>query len=449
MFGLGILISIIIISYVLYKLFNLPQFASPIFYLVLIFSCFVFILFLLFGLKKFSESLKISLSKFFFIIFIIAYGSEIYLENIYKKKLPMQNRNISDQLNISYDKRGKLEVLKDFKDSGINAFPNISSSGFIGFNYINGFNSKKGKIYPFGSISNSVTVYSNVIGNYVFGETDEYGFNNPKGKYKENKVDIMVAGNQNVGHGEVNINETLSSALDEINFNTISIASADSGPLIQLASIKEYAEPIKPKILLWAYSFNDMNNLSEEFKSPLLRKYLNDNNFSQKLISRQKEINEVLLKYIQNEWKNEREMNEKNLKKEAKKFTNYSLIRIVKLYNLRKSFNLTPETKKIEKKWQLIENNDRQQREDLRKDKYIKTKANFKKILKKSKETVSNWDGKMYFLYLPSFERYSKTNKKDPNFHLEISSAKELNIPVIDIHKEVFAFHLILYLFFY
>ena len=47
----------------------------------------------------------------------------------------------------------------------------------------------------------------------------------------------------------------------------------------------------------------------------------------------------------------------------------------------------------------------------------------------------------MYFLYLPSFERYSKTNKKDPNFHLEISSAKELNIPVIDIHKEVFAFH--------
>ena len=49
-----------------------------------------------------------------------------------------------------------------------------------------------------------------------------------------------------------------------------------------------------------------MNNLSEEFKSPLLRKYLNDNNFSQKLISRQKEINEVLLKYIQNEWKNER-----------------------------------------------------------------------------------------------------------------------------------------------
>ena len=78
--------------------------------------------------------------------------------------------------------------------------------------------------------------------------------------------------------------------------------------------------------------------------------------------------------------KNEREMNEKNLKIEAKKFTNYSLIRIVKLYNLRKSFNLTPETKKIEQRRLLIENNDRQQREDLRKDKYIKTKANLKKF---------------------------------------------------------------------
>ena len=362
MFGLGILTSIIIISYVLYKLFNLPQFASQVFYLILIFFCVVFILFLGFGIKKFSESLKISLSILFFIIGIIAYGSEIYLENIYKKKVNMQKRILLDELNIPYDERGKLEVLKELKDSGINAFPNISSSGFIGFNYINGFTSKKGKIYPFGSISDSVTVYNNSAGNYVIGETDEYGFNNPKGKFKENKVDIMIAGNQNVGYGEVKINETLSSALNEINFTTISIASADSGPLIQLASIKEYAEPIKPKILLWAYSFNDINNIREEFKSPLLRKYLNDNNFSQKLISRQKEINEVLLKYIQNEWKNERENNEKNIKIETKRLRSHSLIKIMKLYNLRKSFNLTPETKTIKQERLKVEKSDRKKK---------------------------------------------------------------------------------------
>ena len=63
-------------------------------------------------------------------------------------------------------------------------------------------------------------------------------------------------------------------------------------------------------------------------------------------------------------------------------------------------------------------------KERFKKDKYIKTKANFKKILKKSKETVSNWDGKMYFLYLPSFERYSKTNKKIQIFILKYQVQK-------------------------
>ena len=441
MFRLGILISIIITSYVLYKLYNLPQFASLVFYLILILSCVIFILFLGFGLKKFSESLKVNLSILFFIICIIIYGLEIYLENLNKEKIPMQNRIRAEKMNLPYDERGKLEVLKDFKDSGIDAFPNISPSGFIGFNYINGFTSKKGKIYPLGSISNSETVYSNPDGKYVIGETDKYGFNNPKGKYKENKVDIMITGNQNVGYGEVKIDETLSSALDKINFTTISIASADSAPLIQLASIKEYAESLKPKILLWAYSLNDINNLSEELKSPLLRKYLNDNNFSQKLILRQEEINEVLLKYIQNEWKNERENNKKNLESASKKLIYTSLIRIMKLYNLRKSINLTPQTHAIKQKQLILEKNDRQKRKDLREKIYIKSKSNFKKILKKSKETISNWDGKMYFLYLPSFERYSITNKKNPNFNLEISTANDLDIPVIDIHKEVFALH--------
>ena len=54
---------------------------------------------------------------------------------------------------------------------------------------------------------------------------------------------------------------------------------------------------------------------------------------------------------------------------------------------------------------------------------------------------VSGWGGKMYFVYLPAHSRYS-TGKEHINREFVIQTATELDIPVIDIHKEVFAPHL-------
>ncbi len=64
----------------------------------------------------------------------------------------------------------------------------------------------------------------------------------------------------------------------------------------------------------------------------------------------------------------------------------------------------------------------------------------FKDILQKSKQMVSDWDGKMYFVYLPEFARYSIGNE-DPNRDFVLRTATELDIPIIDIHKEVFDPH--------
>ena len=54
---------------------------------------------------------------------------------------------------------------------------------------------------------------------------------------------------------------------------------------------------------------------------------------------------------------------------------------------------------------------------------------------------VLDWDGKMYFVYLPGFERYS-TGNEDSNRNFVMQTATELDIPIIDIHKEVFDPHL-------
>ena len=64
----------------------------------------------------------------------------------------------------------------------------------------------------------------------------------------------------------------------------------------------------------------------------------------------------------------------------------------------------------------------------------------FRDILQKSRQMVSNWNGKMYFVYLPAFVRYS-TGNEDPNRNFVMRTATELDIPIIDIHKEVFDPH--------
>ena len=60
--------------------------------------------------------------------------------------------------------------------------------------------------------------------------------------------------------------------------------------------------------------------------------------------------------------------------------------------------------------------------------------------MKNSKQIVSGWGGKFYFVYLPWIDRY--LNKENEKFQETVlQSATELDIPIIDIHKEVFSIH--------
>ena len=77
------------------------------------------------------------------------------------------------------------------------------------------------------------------------------------------------------------------------------------------------------------------------------------------------------------------------------------------LYNLRKRINLKPTTTPI-----------------------------FRDILQKSKQMISGWNGKMYFVYLPITYRYL-TGNEHPNRDFVMQTATELDIPIIDIHREV------------
>jgi len=405
-FVLGILYSILLVVYAIYKIYNPAEHVSPAFYIISILCGGVFVALFILGLKRLSNNLKVNLSILFFTTGIAVYGFEIYLQ-FSRVEIETQRKVIAKQMGVPYDTRTEMEVLYDLRDSGVEAYPNIFPYTFI---VSNGLTTKKNRIYPLGTISNSTTILANESGYYPIIETDEHGFNNPKGLYSENKVDIVLIGDSMTEGKCVHSNENIGAVLRQLDFNARGVGKGGNGPLLELASLTEYAKPFKPKIVLWLYYINDFKGLEREMNSSILRKYLNEDDYSQNLISRQEEIDGVLINYVQVKWKKKKTM---LLKK------TWDAKRIIKLYNLRKRINLIPTTTpNITPAHTSI----------------------FRDILSKSKQMVSGWGGKMYFVYLPSFARYS-TGNEDSNRNFVMRTATELDIPIIDIHKEVFDPH--------
>ena len=60
----------------------------------------------------------------------------------------------------------------------------------------------------------------------------------------------------------------------------------------------------------------------------------------------------------------------------------------------------------------------------------------FKQILQLTKKLTITNNSKLYFIYLPQYSRY--TNYYNKSYNLVENIVSELNIPFIDIHKEVF-----------
>ena len=415
-FKLGILLSIILVIFAAFKIFYPSPYSTLTFYIVsMIFGIIFAILFSL-GLKKLNNDIKINLSVLFFTIGITIYGIEIYL-NFFSKKI-YSSEIIAEQLGIPYDKRTRLEVLTDLSDSGIEVYPNPSSMQN---------QTDNGKIiFNFGGISNITTILPNESGFYPVIETDEHGFNNPKGLYLKDEVDIMLIGDSYSEGYSVHPNKTIASVLRQLGFNTISIGRAGNGPLREFASLKEYAKPLKPKIVLWQYCLNDLAELEREIELSIFKKYLYEDNYSQKLISRQKEIDKFLINFAQAEWEKEmdNEVKQKNkmnisTKNKEHEIGNHIIIKILKLSKLREMIKLVPVVTSVPK---------------------ATPSPIFRDILQKSKQLVSSWGGKMYFVYLPDFKRYS-TGEKNPDINFIMQTATDLGVPIINIHKEIFLSH--------
>lgn len=390
-------LTIILIISILISFFALTQIVTKInitknFYIFCLALSICNFIFVFFALNRFNANLKFSISLAFLVILFFIYSFEIYFQLF--KKNPVEVT--AKKYGIDFDDRTKKEVLNDLSKENENVFPSINPNIFVGSNGLK-FNGEK-TIFPLGTVSESITILSNEAGFYPIIKTDEHGFHNPKNLYVEDKIDLALIGDSFVEGYSVNSENNISSLLRKSNYETINLGKASNGPLIELAILKEYALPIRPKTVLWFYfAENDMGDLTHELNSDFLKQYLTKKNYSQKLISKQREIDQSLINFITLRTINAEISNFQKLKNKV--------LKTIKLDSLRTIFNLKPN--------------------------YVQL-STLSEILDLSNRTVQSWGGKFYFVYLPA--------RGHTHFLREelIDMVKNLKIPIIDLKKEVF-----------
>ena len=257
-----ILISFWSIKQINYFIDTLSIFKNISLFFILIFL----IVLLLSFLCIFNRINRTKFLQYFFIVFFSFFVSnlffDLYLDNSYKKKSDFNLKSIEIKNSKKFDLRTQKEVVLDLQKQFSNVYPVTFPKHKL--NKIK----NTSELFPLSGISKSKTVFCNESGEYSIYKSDRYGFNNKDIIYEKfDKKRIMLIGDSFVHGACVNEDENISSYLNKLNIYSFSISYGGNGPLLELASLVEYINIIKPEVIIWFYSENDLFDLNQEKKS--------------------------------------------------------------------------------------------------------------------------------------------------------------------------------------
>ena len=130
-------------------------------------------------------------------------------------------------------------------------------------------------------------------------ETDEHGFFNPPGLWGRSDVSVAAVGDSFTAGSCVPFESSLVADLRPRFPDAVNLGMPGNGPLLMLATVREYLPALRPREVLWChYAGNDLLDLRREKGHPLLRRYLEDG-FSQALLRKQEAIDGALDDYLE------------------------------------------------------------------------------------------------------------------------------------------------------
>ena len=261
------------------------------------------------------------------------------------------------------------------------------------------------EILPLGLIPNKLTVYCNEIGKWFVFKSDNHGFNNPNHVWEKKKIDMVALGDSFTHGACIPDNKNFVNLIRKDYPSIINLGIGGNNPLSNLASLIEYAYPKKPKIILWFhFAGNDLSGMMNYKDHVLYNKYLSDNNFSQNLLERSKEIEEKMISFF---LKNKDEVFKADKKADVK---NFNYMHLLKLHYLRNAFGQS-------------RNLDGQCDFSL-----------FENIMKKSKSLADKIDSKIYFINIPTLHQ-AFISDTDPNRRKTFDIISKLGIEWLDFSK--------------
>ena len=320
---------------------------------------------------------------------------------------------------VEFDTRSVPEVLRDLRVAGVEAYPTLFTRAFLHDDdgMLIPTAAVDGRpVLPLGGIANKITVDCNETGRYLIYETDKHGFHNPPGLWGAPFITIAAIGDS-MAHGScVRSGENFVALIRERFPLTVNLGRPDHGPLMELATLKEYLPALKPKIVLWVYAEeNDLNpDIQRDRRAPILLRYA-EQGFTQHLREIQSGLDRAMIRYVETMLQREgARRGEGDRGGAAFGLGDWLLLRSVR--NI-VGFIRGPSDKDIDF---------------------------FGRVLEEAQATVSSWGGRLYFVYLPNRRRFaSVTGRISQNLarvrllHTLASSGK---VSVIDL-VPVFARH--------
>jgi len=321
-------------------------------------------------------------------------------------------KNVFYKINTgkNYDRRTSFQIYNDLKKEDPNIVVSIGPGYFI-LDYTTNY-------LPLSGISNRKTIFCNEGGYYAIYQSDRYGFNNPDEEWDKDDIEFLLVGDSYTHSACVNEPDTIGGNLRKLNNNknaVLNLGQSGNGPLIEYATLREYLSLKNVKRVLWIYyEDTDLDELNNELNNQILVNYLKDKNFTQNLISRKQEIKKLLLKKLDEEII----IKEREHKLEQEKFIGMRLSQFLKLYSL----------------WQIIFFSPTPVR-TVPKD--------FENILNLSNELAKENNSKLYFVYSSGYFRHKWNNNNDNfrNYKKVTEIVESLNIPIIDLNKELLEKH--------
>ena len=227
------------------------------------------------------------------------------------KEKKKEAAKLAKKFGVEIDTRGGFEVIADLRKRGIDAVPIITPANHLFVEQPDGsiksaINIGGTEVIPFGGISNKVTVLCNESGPWITYTSDEHGFNNPREIWQSGQIDVAALGDSFAQGYCVTSDKNFVALIRRGYPATLNLGMAGNGPLLMLATLKEYLPRLAPKIVLWFYyEGNDLTDLQTEKKSAILMRYLKDD-FNQGLLARQSDVDQALTNEIDREEASER-----------------------------------------------------------------------------------------------------------------------------------------------